>query len=99
MRILRMLAGIVLLIIEVIALVTPLTPGSIFFLAVATIDLFIEPLTVAGVTFDLKCALLAFYGLVLPLDFLDRLVSYLRTDGFHAEARRLVRRAHHYRAR
>ena len=43
--------------------------------------------------------LLAFYGVVLPLDFLDRLVTYHRTDGFRRDARRLLRRAHHYRAR
>jgi len=69
----------------------------LWFLSAAVIDLFLVPFTVWGLPWDLKCALLAFYGLVLPLDFLDRLVTYMRQDGFHRDARRLLRRAHHFR--
>jgi phosphatidylglycerophosphate synthase len=71
----------------------------LWFLAAAVIDLFRVPTVVAGVEFDLKCALLAFYGVVLPLDFADRVCTYVRTDGFRRDARRLLRRAHHYRVR
>lgn len=81
------------------AMLTNFDLGILWFLLAATLDLFLGPWFIEGVSIDLKCALLAFYGIVLPLDFLDRLVSYLRTGGFHAEARRLVRRAHHFRAR
>jgi len=81
------------------AVLTNFDLSILWFLAAAVVDLFRAPMIVAGVTFDLKCALLAFYGLVLPLDFLDRLYTYQRRGGFYRDARRLVRRAHHYRAR
>lgn len=81
------------------AVLTNFDLSILWFLAAAVVDLFRVPMVAGGVTFDLKCALLAFYGVVLPLDFLDRLVTYLRTDGFRKDARRLIRRAHHFRAR
>lgn len=81
------------------AVLTNFDLSILWFLAAAVVDLFRVPMLVGGVTFDLKCALLAFYGVVLPLDFLDRLSTYRRTDGFRRDARRLLRRAHHYRAR
>jgi len=81
------------------AVMTNFDLSILWFLTAAVIDLFRAPMLVGGVTFDLKCALLAFYGVVLPLDFLDRLYTYVRQDGFRRDARRLVRRAHHFRAR
>lgn len=81
------------------AVLTNFDLSILWFLAAAVIDLFRVPMIVGGVTFDLKCALLAFYGVVLPLDFLDRLYTYHRTQGFQRDARRLVRRAHHFRAK
>ncbi len=81
------------------AVLTNFDLSILWFLAASVIDMFREPLLVGGVTFDLKCALLAFYGVVLPLDFLDRLYTYQRTNGFYRDARRLLRRAHHFRAR
>lgn len=81
------------------AVLTNFDLSILWFLAAAVIDLFRVPTTYAGVEFDLKTALLVFYGVVLPLDFADRLYTYLRTDGFYRDARALVRRAHHFRAR
>jgi len=81
------------------AVLTNFDLSILWFLAASVIDLFRVPMVYGGVAFDLKCALLAFYGVVLPLDFADRLYTYLRTDGFYRDARVLVRRAHHFRAR
>jgi hypothetical protein len=81
------------------AVMTNFDLSILWFLAAAVIDLFRVPMVMGGVAFDLKCALLAFYGIVLPLDFADRLYTYLRTDGFYRDARALIRRAHHFRAR
>jgi hypothetical protein len=81
------------------AVLTNFDLSVLWFLTAAAIDLFRVPFTVWGIPCDLKCALLAFYGIVLPLDFLDRLVTYVRQDGFHRDARRLLRRAHHFRLR
>ncbi len=80
------------------AVLTNFDLSILWFLAASIIDLFYVPMDVLGVDLDLKCMLLAFYGIALPLDFLDRLVTYLRTDGFRKDARRLLRRAHHFRA-
>jgi hypothetical protein len=71
----------------------------LMFLAASVIDLLRVPMVIAGAEFDLKCALLAFNGVVLPLDFLDRLWTYLPIDVFLRDARREVRKPHHHRAR
>ena len=42
---------------------------------------------------------LFYYGAVLPLDFLDYLISYLRRGHFGREMQRLVALAHHFEAR
>ena len=41
---------------------------------------------------------LLYYGAVLPLDFLDYLVTYVRRGHFDSEMTRLVTPAHHFRA-
>jgi hypothetical protein len=41
---------------------------------------------------------LLYYGVVLPLDFLDYLVTYLRRGHFSTEMTRLLGLAHHFRA-
>ena len=73
--------------------------GALLFLVAAIADLFVAPFTVQGIPFDLKTALLVFYGIVLPLEFLDHLQTYIRADRFQAESRRILRRAHHFRIR
>ncbi|MBL8861564.1 MAG: CDP-alcohol phosphatidyltransferase family protein [Planctomycetes bacterium] len=81
------------------AVLTNFDLSILWFLLAAVIDLFHVPPVVLGLEVDLKCALLAFYGVVLPLDFADRVWTYVRNDGFRRDARRVLRRAHHYRAR
>lgn len=71
----------------------------IVFFAAAILDLWIPPLEIGGVACDLKIGLVAFYGVVLPLEFLDHLQTYIRADRFQAESRRILRRAHHFRIR
>ncbi len=81
------------------AVLTNFDLSILWFGAAAVADLFLLPFVVWGVPCDLKTAVLAFYAVVLPLDFLDRLQTYLRTGGFQRDARRLMRRAHHFRVR
>ena len=79
------------------AVATNFDLSTLFFLVAAIADLWVPRFGVAGVQLDLKTALVVFYGVVLPLDFLDRLRWYARNDRFRAECERLLRRAHHYR--
>ncbi|MBL8858045.1 MAG: CDP-alcohol phosphatidyltransferase family protein [Planctomycetes bacterium] len=77
--------------------VTNFDLSVILFLSAAVLDLFVPGFSCAGVPCDLKTAAIAFYGVVLPLDFLDRAFSYIRADRFQADSRRLLRRAHGFR--
>ena len=70
----------------------------LFFLA-ALADVWIEPFAIWTLPGNCKLALVLFYGFILPMDFIDRLWSYLRDAGFERDARRLLRRAHHFRIR
>lgn len=81
------------------AVLTNFDLSVLWFLAASIADLATGPFTIWGVACDLKTALLAFYGIVLPLDFVDRAQSYIRGQGFQREGRRLLRRAHHFRLR
>jgi len=69
----------------------------LYFLVAAVVDVWLQPFTVAGIPCDVKTALLAFYALILPLDFFDHVQSYIRANKFQVESRRLLRRAHHFR--
>ncbi len=69
----------------------------VVFLVAAIADLFVAPFTVGVLTCDLKVAVVFFYGIVLPFDFLDQLASFVRHGRFHAEARRLLRSANKFR--
>lgn len=69
------------------------------FLVAAIADLWLSPFAIWTLYGNCKIALVLFYGFILPLDFLDRLWSYLRDHGFERDARRLLRRAHHFRVR
>jgi hypothetical protein len=46
---------------------------------------------------SLRAIWLVYYALILPLDFLDYLVTYIRKGHFRSEATRLVGLAHHFR--
>lgn len=71
----------------------------VLFLFAALLDFAVGQFTIYGIPCDLKIALLAFYGCVLPLDFLDHMQTYIRADRFQADSRRLLRRAHLFRIR
>ena len=79
------------------AVATNFDLATLFFLAAALADLWIGPFVVRSLSVDLKTVLLAYYGVSLPLDFLDRLRWHVRTKRFQADCRRILRRAHHYR--
>jgi hypothetical protein len=71
--------------------------GVLLFLAAAVLDLFFEPFLIWEIQGDFKIALLMFYGVILPLDFFDRLQGDIRSDRFLDDSRRLLRRAHHFK--
>jgi hypothetical protein len=71
--------------------------SMLLFLAAAVADLWIEPFLIWNVRADCKVALLVFYGVILPLDFLDHVQTHIRHGRFVRDARRLLRRAHHFR--
>jgi hypothetical protein len=79
------------------AVATNFDLSTLFFLAAALADLWLGPFEILGMRADIKIALLVFYGTVLPMDFLDRLISHMRNGRFQAESARLLRRAHHFR--
>lgn len=81
------------------AIATNFDLSTLFFLAAAIADLWIAPFELWGIHFDLKVMLLLFYGIVMPLDFIDRLIYHARKDRFRAECQRLLRRAHHFKLR
>jgi hypothetical protein len=81
------------------AVATNFDLSTLFFLAAAVADLWVRPFTVWHWNADCKTVLVVFYGIVLPLDFLDRLIHHARRDQFRAECQRLLRRAHHFRLR
>ena len=81
------------------AVATNFDLSTLFFLAAAVADLWVRPFTVFGCNADLKTVLLVFYGSVMPLDFVDRLIHHARKDQFRAECQRLLRRAHHFKLR
>jgi hypothetical protein len=70
----------------------------LFFVA-AVLDTFLEPFLIYEVQGDFKVALLLFYGVILPLDFLDQLQTHVRSGRFVRDSCRLLRRAHHFRIR
>lgn len=78
--------------------VTNFDLSVLLFLAAAVLDLLVGPFELGPLPpFGCVTALLVFYGIVLPLDFFDRLQSYIRADQFTADARNVLRRAHHFR--
>lgn len=71
--------------------------ATLFFLVAAIADLFVERWTIAGATFDLKTLLVCWYGVVLPLDFIDRVQTHVRSRHFYDDARRLLSAADKFR--
>ena len=63
----------------------------------ALADLFVQPFEIYTLHGNCKIALLLFYGVVIPLDYFDHLVTHLRTERFRRDAARLLRRADQFR--
>ena len=63
----------------------------------AVADLFLQPFAIYTLHGNCKIALLLFYGVIFPLDYLDHLVTHLRTERFRKDAARLLRRADQFR--
>jgi hypothetical protein len=81
------------------ALSTNFDIGLLLLVAATTADQFLGPVDLPGLgAHSFRALWLAYYGLVLPLDFLDYLVTYLRRGHFGGEMERLVALAHHFRS-
>ena len=81
------------------AVLTNFDMGLLFLFFATLGDVLLSPLELQGlgaVTF--RHLWLAYYGVVLPLDFLDYLVTYVRRGHFTSEMQRLVGLAHAFRA-
>ncbi len=70
----------------------------LYFLAASLLDLAFGPWVLMGLTVDLKLALYAFYGVALPLHFVDNYATYARGGRFLRDCRELLTRSHHFRA-
>jgi hypothetical protein len=85
------------------AAVTNFDLSILVFLAAAVADLFVPRFDPgfdwAGEGWNLKVVLLCAYGVILPLDFADQLVTHVRRRDFFLESGELLRRAHHFRLR
>lgn len=68
----------------------------LLFFAAAVADVFLAPIPLFGLVADAKILLVILYGVLLPLDFLDRLRSHLRSNSFFVDARELLQRAHDF---
>lgn len=81
------------------ALLTNFDIGLLLLLVACALDVTVASLTLPllGET-SYRALWLLYYGVVLPLDFLDYLVTYLRRGHFNTEMTRLVTLAHHFRA-
>jgi len=80
------------------ALLTNFDIGLLFLVAACVIDLARPPFDVAGsAPLSARAVWLAYYGVVLPLDFLDYVRTYLARGHFAQETSRLATLAHHYR--
>jgi hypothetical protein len=65
----------------------------------AWLDYVTEPFAISWLgAASFRAVWLLYYGIVLPLDFLDYLVTYLRRGHFSSEMARLLGLAHHFRA-
>jgi len=78
-------------------IVTNLDLFMFAFLAAAVADLFVPRFLFLGVAWNLKAVLLVADGVLLPLDFLDRLRHRARTGAFLRDARRFALLAHRFR--
>jgi hypothetical protein len=81
------------------AVLTNFDIGLLLLTAATAIDLFVALPALDGIgQLSARALWLAYYGVVLPLDFLDYLLTYLRRRHFSTEMSRLLSLAHHFRA-
>lgn len=81
------------------AMATNFDMGLVYLVAAALVDAVWAPRLPLFGDAGLRGAWLAFYGVVLPLDFVDYLQTYLRRGHFASEVRRLLVLAHRFDAR
>lgn len=80
------------------ALVTNFDIGLLLLVAACVVDLARPPFELWGwAPLSARAVWLAYYAVVLPLDFLDYVRTYLRRGHFAQETSRLAVLAHHYR--
>ena len=65
----------------------------------ALLDLALPTFELFGVTCSLTLLLIVFYGLVMPIDFIDRMQTAIKRDEFSEQSRELLRRAHSFRVK
>lgn len=81
------------------AVLTNFDVGLLALLVTSVADACSTPMTIEPFgTVTFRALWLTYYGIVLPLDFLDYLVTYLRRRHFSTEMTRLLSLAHHFRA-
>lgn len=81
------------------AILTNFDVGLLFLTIASGLDLLLDPLSFGPLgTHSFRALWLAYYGVLLPLDFLDYLVTYLRKRHFSTEMTRLLSAAHDFRA-
>ncbi len=79
------------------ALMTNFDIGLVLLLAASIADARIAPFQVFGFGLvDCRALWLAYYGVILPLDFVDYVATYVRNDHFGREVTRLLALAHHF---
>jgi hypothetical protein len=81
------------------AIMTNFDVGLAFLLAASLGDALLAPFAIPRLgDVTLRHLWLAYYAVVLPIDFLDYLATYLRRGHFSAEMTRMVALAHHFDA-
>ena len=81
------------------ALMTNFDVGLLLLVVATALDLSVPPPSLPGAgTLSFRALWLTYYGVVLPLDFIDYLHTYLRRGHFSQEMTRLLALAHHFRS-
>lgn len=79
------------------AILTNFDLASLVFLSAALLDLWLPQFEVFGMTWSLAALGAVGYGILMPLDFADRMQTAVRRDEFGDKARVLLRRADEFR--
>ncbi len=79
------------------AILTNFDLASLLFLIVAVCDLWLAQFELMGMNWNLTTLLAVAYGVVLPLDFADRMQTAIRRDEFGQKSRELLRCADEFR--